>query len=56
MALSMLFDHAELNDHGVILEYQHGSRSTSRASPSPAERRAHWQNSHRARLTLDDAW
>jgi hypothetical protein len=27
MALSMLLDHAELNDHGVILEYQLGNTS-----------------------------
>jgi hypothetical protein len=27
MALSMLVDQAELNDHGVILEYQLGNTS-----------------------------
>ena len=27
IALSMLVDQAELNDHGIILEYQLGNRS-----------------------------
>ena len=65
MALSMLVDQAELNDHGVILEYQLGNTSRrldamltghSPTSAENAERRHHrsvdWQQEPRSNFPV----